>query len=318
MLRLFAVVKKRYESWMLLLLACTRPIDTSAVLDSAPPDTDPPEPVTCPEAGEAVTAGSLDNTALNEVSGVVESRQNSDVLWVHNDSGDEPRLYAISTAGALKSTWLLTGASRGDWEDLAIGDDGSGGSLLYVGDIGDNGKSRETITVHRVPEPEVITSEKIQAVAFDSLTLTYPDSPLNAETLLLDPLTDDLYVVTKDYQGATGIFRKAAPHTGGESAQLEEVAWLDFSAEPLSGGATTGGSISADGRYIVIRTYGTRAYVWLRQHGMSIAEAFAGEPCPITLPGEQQGESIGFASQGGALWSISEGVEAPVYSIPLQ
>ena len=110
---------------MLLLLACTRPVDTSAAPDSAPPDTDPPAPLTCPEAGEAVTSGALDSTSLNEVSGVVESRQNSDVLWVHNDSGDEPRLYAISTAGALKSTWLLTGAPRGDWEDLAIGGDGT-------------------------------------------------------------------------------------------------------------------------------------------------------------------------------------------------
>ncbi len=303
---------------LLLLSACAEEPQSDPIKPDGTGDTAQPlPPPTCPEADDAQSMGSLSSDALGEVSGVVESRENDGILWVHNDSGDEPQLYAISTSGELQSTWLLTGAPRGDWEDLAIGLDGSGGGLLYVGDIGDNAGVRESITIHRVPEPTVIKSDTVQGVAWDSITLTYPDGPLNAETLLLDPQTEDLYIVTKDYGGATGVFRKAAPHVGGESAVLELVASLDFSAEPLSGGATTGGAISPDGRYIVVRTYGVRAYVWLRPAGVSIGEAFATEPCPITLHAEQQGESIGFSTDGTALWSISEGFSQPVYSIPL-
>jgi len=302
---------------MIVLLAACSGSDAESAETAAPPeDTALPSP-TCPEAGEAMVLGTLSEPQLGEVSGVVESLDNPGVLWVHNDSGDEAQLYALSTEGALRSTWLLTGAQRGDWEDLALGTDEDGSGLLYIGDIGDNAKARSSINVYRVPEPEVITTEGIQGLAWDMMTLTYPDNPMNAETLLLDPKTDDLYIVTKDYGGATGIFRKAAPHAGGESAVLERVAELDFSAAPLAGGATTAGAISADGRYIVVRTYGTRAFIWLRSADMSIGEAFAGEPCEITLPSEQQGEAIGFSADGRALWSISEGSGQPVHSVPL-
>ena len=300
---------------MLLLLACTSP-DSDTAPTFEPP---PPPPLTCLESGEAISNGTLGDSALDEVSGVVESRVNDGVLWVHNDSGDDPLLYAISTQGALRSVWRLANAPRGDWEDLAVGvDPESGGGMLYVGDIGDNSQSRESIAVYRVPEPVVIDTDELQLIPWDTITLTYPGEAFNAETLLLDPLTDDLYVVTKDYAGATRIFRKAAPHVGGESAELEWVTDLDFASEPLSGGATTAGSISLDGRYIVIRTYGTAAYIWLRDHGQTVAETFAEEPCAIRLPGEQQGETIGFAVDGQSLWSISEGLEQPVYTVPLE
>ncbi|MDG1484631.1 MAG: hypothetical protein P8R54_33900 [Myxococcota bacterium] len=301
---------------IVLLAACSGPEAEPAETAAPPEDTALPSP-TCPEAGEAVVLGTLSDPQLGEVSGVVESLDNPGVLWVHNDSGDEPQLYALSTEGVLRSTWLLTGAQRGDWEDLALGADEDGSGLLYIGDIGDNAKARSSINIYRVPEPEVVTTEGIQGLAWDMMTLTYPDTPMNAETLLLDPQTDDLYIVTKDYGGATGIFRKAAPHAGGESAVLERVAELDFSAAPLAGGATTAGAISADGRYIVVRTYGTRAFIWLRSADMSIGEAFAGEPCEIILPSEQQGEAIGFSQDGRALWSISEGGGQPVHSVPL-
>ena len=302
---------------MIFLLAACSGSDAESVETDAPPeDTALPSP-TCPEAGEATILGNLSAPQLGEVSGVVESLDNPGVLWVHNDSGDEPQLYAISTEGVLLSTWLLTGAQRGDWEDLALGRGEDGAGVLYIGDIGDNAEARSSIHIYRAPEPAVVTEEGIQGLAWDMMTLTYPDTPMNAETLLLDPWTDDLYIVTKDYGGATGIFRKAAPHAGGESAVLERVAELDFSTAPLAGGATTAGAISADGRYIVVRTYGTRAFIWLRYADMSIGEAFMGEPCEITLPAEQQGEAIGFSLDGRALWSISEGVGQPVHSVPL-
>ena len=34
-------------------------------------------------------------SALNELSGIVKSRRFEDVYWAHNDSGDQPRLFAL-------------------------------------------------------------------------------------------------------------------------------------------------------------------------------------------------------------------------------
>ena len=33
---------------------------------------------------------------LQEASGIIASATNPDIIWMHNDSGDEPTLYAVS------------------------------------------------------------------------------------------------------------------------------------------------------------------------------------------------------------------------------
>jgi len=42
------------------------------------------------------------------------SRKNAGVLWIHNDSGDGPRLFAVDRSGMLLGTYTLQGASADD------------------------------------------------------------------------------------------------------------------------------------------------------------------------------------------------------------
>ena len=69
----------------------------------------------------AVQAGVIRSELMREISGIVASRQNPGVLWVHNDSGDRPRIYAIDTKGDLLGICNVGGATERDWEDIAIG-----------------------------------------------------------------------------------------------------------------------------------------------------------------------------------------------------
>ena len=39
--------------------------------------------------------------------------------WAVNDSGDEPRLYALRKDGRDRGTLRVRGATNTDWEDLA-------------------------------------------------------------------------------------------------------------------------------------------------------------------------------------------------------
>ena len=274
----------------------------------------------CPEAGKAEVWGTVADLEVTEASGVVESRDREGVLWTHNDAGHGPTLYALSREGTALGRYTVDGAPDGDWEDLAIGrDPDTDEPVLYVGDIGDNNSERDEIRVWVVPEPEVSTDQLFEELTVEAaeVVLDYPaGGALNAEILLVDPLTQDLYVVTKDYAGPTGVFRKAAPHTDGERATMEQVAELHFGEEPFIGGATTGGGVREDGLYTVIRTYGTEAYVF-RRDGTAFADAFAGEPCTVVVPDERQGEAIDFTADGTALVSISEGDEQDVNVLPL-
>ena len=58
----------------------------------------------------------------------------------------------------------------------------SGGSCLYIGDIGDNDAKRKRVTIYRVPEPEPTAQQPrpLDAVYH----LTYPDGAHDAESLL--------------------------------------------------------------------------------------------------------------------------------------
>ncbi len=272
----------------------------------------------CPRFGAGVSAGRIASSAITEASGIAASRRNAGTLWIHNDSGAGPRVYAVSKTGTLQAIYDLGGAAARDWEDLAVGPGPVvGKSYLYVGDIGDNAESRAGIEVYRVPEPDVRTaspSTPITLSAVERLSLLYPDRAHNAETLLVDPISGDVYIVAKSSDGISPVFRAAAPLSATGTNRLERVAILRFGVAPLAGSrTTTGGDISPSGSEIVIRSYDA-AYLWRRALGMSVGAALATTPCPIPLVSEPQGEAIGFFSDGNGYYTVSEGVSQPIYS----
>jgi PKD repeat protein len=282
-------------------------------------------PATCPVSVEPLELGTLAEDEVDEASGVVASRQSPGVLWTHNDSGGGPELFAFAEDGSALGTYTLQGVTPTDWEDIALGEDpATGAGRLYVGDIGDNARARETITVWMVDEPVVDPLQEHAEVTLKGvaeLTLRYPKEVFDAEAIMVDPRTEDVYVVTKDrtLSGYTGIFRKAAPHADGDDAVLEEVASLNFMVAPLVGVTVTGSDISPNGEHVVIRTYSTQANVWLRSADQSIAEALAGPPCPIELPSEDGlAEAVGFSPDGAGLYTLAEGDHPPVRLTPLE
>ena len=102
----------------------------------------------------------LQDPVIKESSGLARSRLSDTRLWTHNDSGGGNTIYALGSGGKISATYQLTGASYKDWEGMAsaIKD---GVSYLYVGDIGDNGKKRPSIFVHRVREPQPGACERV-------------------------------------------------------------------------------------------------------------------------------------------------------------
>ena len=199
------------------------------------------------------------------------------------------------------------GAPAGDWEDIAIGTNPDGGNYLYLGDIGDNNANRPFVTVYRTSEPLSTASASIPATDYATAQLLYPGGARNAESLFVDPLTDDLFIITK---GSTSqIFSAPASAFDEPETTLTSQGVL---GSPLS--TATAADISPDGRHILVRSK-TVAYLFERQIGQSVADALHGVGIPFTLGVEPQGEAIGWATDGTGFYTASESDDNPTAPI---
>jgi hypothetical protein len=268
-------------------------------------------PAICAAAkiGPATTIGAITSSSLREVSGIVDGRANSGVFWVHNDSGDSARFYGIKHDGALLGTYTMSGAAATDWEDVAMGPKGDGGNFLYFADIGDNATARSSIDVYRVTEPTSIGSTTILPAEYSRARLQYPGGARNAEALFVDPLTNELFIVTKE--GTTRLF--SAPSTVFDSAGVATLTPHGNVTSAIS--TVTAADISPDGRYLLVRsTSAGRLYV--RGAGQSVAEALQGPGLAFALGAESQGEAIAWSADGGGFYTTSEfsgGSSAPIH-----
>lgn len=244
-------------------------------------------------AATAVVDRVMSDTRIVESSALVRSGYSTSVLWTSNDSGGGPVLYAIAANGATVGTYTVTGASAKDWEAMAAARSGTT-RYIYIGDIGDNSSSRPTIAVHRVVEPSVIA--KTGTLAHTTWTLKYPDGAHNAETMLVNPTTLRIYIVTKDPNGGA-IY--AAPAT--LSTTATNVLTKVVSSVPVT---LSDGAYLDDGRF-VLRGY-KRAYLY---------KTMGGTPTIFSMP--ESGESISPGFVAGTVFTGEEGVRSKIWRVPL-
>lgn len=236
------------------------------------------------------------------------------MLWVHNDSGDTARVFAVRTDGSDLGEYAFAGATAVDWEDIAVGPGPSAAeSYLYVGDIGDNAAARASVQVYRVSEPAVDPTAGTPArqvlTGVARLTLTYPDGPHNAEALLVDPVTGEIFIVTKSYDGIAQVFR--APASLGEGSTTALVRVGTVSLGPSA--AVTAADVTVAGDMVALRTYSS-VVIFPRPSGSSLADAFAQAPCKGAVGAEAQGEALGFTRDGLGYVTASEGAHPALHS----
>jgi hypothetical protein len=250
---------------------------------------------------------------LGEVSGLVVSRKNPDVIWVHNDGGRK-QVFAVTTSGQLV-TRVRVEVHLTDVEDIAIGPGPEEGvDYIYLGDVGDNTSGRPDIRLVRFPEPELkgIKDKKIDAVGVEEFRLRYPDGPHDAEALLVDPSTGDVFIVVKEnhrsrlYRAPADSLRKGSP------AALELAGYLNV--EDVSAG-----DISPSGDLIVLRDE-DRGWIWNRPAGSSVISSFQRSPRPVLVRAggqAQNGEAIGFTQDGKSYYTVSEGDQEAIVIFPV-
>ncbi len=235
-------------------------------------------------------------------------------LWAINDSGEPSlRIFALDEHANLRGTFTVPGLVPYDVEDLTLWRrPGEAHDMLLAADIGDNivregGSGRTHITLYGIeePAPAQLALHPETRVAF-TLQLTYPDRPHDAEALFIDPRSGVLYVFAKETFGPSSFYRLAPPFAAG-TRRLEFAGTLSVGTERFPGLMITAAAIRADGSMLAFRTYGSLV-AFPRGNSATVESALAAPARILPLPGERQGESITFASDGLGVYTVSEGM----------
>jgi hypothetical protein len=256
------------------------------------------------EFGEGVPCGTLDNQELREVSGIAASARYPDMFWVHNDSGeDSGRIFLIDDLGRHRATVNLTGVDNRDWESIAVGPGPEpNSSYIYIGDTGDNKERYEDHFIHRLLEPAVVFSETEAATVavesgVDTLRYRYADGRPDAEALMIDPWTADLYVISK-HKAHADLYSIRYPEVLDTTVVADHVERLPYSE-------IVAADISASGYEIIIKDYQT-VFSWERDSTESVGDTLLKEPTLPPYDPEPQGEAITFAHDGKGFYTLSE------------
>lgn len=249
---------------------------------------------------------------LHETSGLAVSRTNPGVVWSHNDSGNDPVLYALDLSGRVIGAVRVRNAANQDWEDMSsgpcprtVGDaarqSAEAASCLYIGDIGDNLWRRRELTVYIVEEPMLGDAGELpDTVRSRSFKFRYSRRADDSEALAVDE-QGDVLIVTKGLAGVPGFFRISADQVAqalesGDTLVAEHEMNFPVRTEHDVARLVTGAAFAPDGRTLAVRTY--HEVLFFRRSASATGGDWepAGAPCFLG-DAEPQGEAIDYLSE---------------------
>lgn len=260
-----------------------------------------PQEEILPEFEGTPLLASLNVSHLDEVSGMTPSFRFPGHLWLMEDSGSEPKIDLVRNDGTYVRKVTLAVTNR-DWEDMAIGPGPEAGrNYLYIGEIGDNNARYGDYYIYRFEEP----AEGQETIpAFDTIHFRYPDNAsYDSETLMVDPSTRDLYVVTKN-QINVRVYRLPYPQNTSGVNVAEYMGAIKYFL-------IVSGDVSPDGTEVLLKAYNA-IYYWKRKPGESLYQVLSRNH-NLTVPYiiEPQGESVCWDTEARGYYTLSERGNAP-------
>ncbi|RZK63757.1 MAG: hypothetical protein EOO92_28395, partial [Pedobacter sp.] len=227
-----------------------------------------------------------------EISGIVKSRSDKNVFWVHNDSADQPRVFAIDSMGNFYQSARyrnyegisIAGATNVDWEDIAMDDKGN----MVIADVGNNYNDRKDLVLYVVPEPSPIASN---TTFLKKLFFKYPDQKsftakedFNYDCEGVFFADGKFHMLSKDRMDTyTRLYRM-------DTEKTDEVNTLTLVDKFNIQGQVTAADATADGNRMVAITYDA---IWLFERKGTNTSFFSGKIwwLPVKAP---QIESVCF------------------------
>jgi len=284
----------------------------------------------CSTWSAPIKAGFLDKKRLKEASGLGVSKQFSNRFYHHNDSGATGIFYVTDLSGAHTKEIIFTHDKVTDVEDVSVGPCATG-QCIYLGDIGDNDLLRPSIDLWVIPETNQLSNVTDTA---KKITLTYPDRPHNAESLVVHPVTGDIYILTKELDKVAQraqpamLFKLPQSALGQSKVVLQAVAnldlpWINHNFE-YHGQIATSMDISPNAKNLLVLTYDNAVEINLDKiiNSPSDTRTWKQDVDYKVLPLEKllsQQEAVAYSSDGRSFYFDSEfnkkegDTESPIY-----
>ena len=256
-----------------------------------------------------------------EASGLAICRTAKNAVWMHNDSGDVPRLFLVGFDGATIGIVNVKGVTATDWEDVCSFEI-DGESWLLVGDIGDNARQRGVTSpacqLLLIKEPKLdaraaaSTAREISIDVVRTIKFEFPDGPHDCESLAVDTTTKQILLVTKTGPFKCAMYSLPLNLTAGtETSKAKRVT-------SISATFATAMDLSPDGRRLaIVSMLGGVLLTRKDPQKDSWADASMNSLTTLTLPNRKQGESVCFTADGNSLLLNSEGALQPLWQIKL-
>jgi hypothetical protein len=237
---------------------------------------------------------------LEEASGLAASIANPGLLWTHNDSGNRAEVLLVDDKLNIRLTCVLDKIINRDWEDIAVGPGPEPGkNYIYIGDIGDNMAIFSYKIVYRFEEPKLTEGKsQVTITNFDRIVFQL-DVKKDTESLMIDPKTKNLYVVSKR-EKPVYVYELKYPYSTVDTLTAQKIGSIPF-------GQIVAADFSSDGNEVLMKNYNNVFYWNLNKE--NLASALKRNPLIVNYEEEPQGESVTFARDGSGFYTISEKVK---------
>ena len=188
---------------------------------------------------------------LNEVSGIALDHDFR-LLWMVNDSGNEPVLYGVKKDGSIKKSIKINAKNR-DWEDLTM--DAAGN--IYIGNFGNNDNDSQDLSIYKISKDSIAAN--LESITPELISFSYPEQlefPPSKKKRHFDCeaffyFQDSLYLFTKSRapkaRGLTKLYQLPAIAGTYNAKYLDE-----FNACEDNGCWITSADINAEGSKMVL------------------------------------------------------------------
>jgi len=227
--------------------------------------------------------------AINETSGIADSKKNAGYLWAQEDGGNPTQLYLIKHEGTVEKKIHIKGTVNRDWEDMVLA-----GNDIYIGEIGDNNEVYPEYAFYKFAEP-ALSVDTISNI--DTIRFRYPDGSHDAEAFLVDPSSNIIYIITKR-DNPSRIYKLTPPFTSATIHTAEAAGQLPYSG-------VVSAALSPDGKEIIIKTYFSLGHYKI-EAGETIETALQRPPTIIPYTIEPQGEAVCFSANNNGYFTLSE------------